>query len=126
MTPAGLQLPVTAWQSALAAHPRIGDVAALKKKYDAFNDHSQQEQAGASQAPLHTLQVPPASSLLLRHVKEVLARREHIASCCVSSPALEVLHNCFAGASRHESEIRSQIWSHLHHLRIWPSLPRGC
>ena len=57
MTPAGLQLPVTAWQSALAAHPRIGDVAALKKKYDAFTDHSQQEQAGASQAPLHTLQV---------------------------------------------------------------------
>ena len=48
---------MTAWLSALAAHPRIGDVAALRKKYDAFMGHSQQEQAGASQAPLHTLQV---------------------------------------------------------------------
>ena len=54
---ADVQLPVTAWLAALAAHPRIGDVDALRKKFDSFTEHSQQEQAAASHAPVNVLQV---------------------------------------------------------------------
>ena len=52
-----VQLPVTAWLTALAAHPRIGDVDALRKKFDTFTEHSQEEQAAASHAPQNVLQV---------------------------------------------------------------------
>ncbi len=55
---ADVQLPMTAWLAALAAHPRIGDVDALRKKFDSFTEHSQEEQAAASHAPQNVLQVP--------------------------------------------------------------------
>lgn len=53
-----LQTPVTGWLEAFAAHPRIGDLEGLRKKYGgAFGAMSQGEQAGAAGAPEEVLQV---------------------------------------------------------------------
>lgn len=52
-----LQTPVAGWLQAFAAHPRIGDMESLKKKFDAFTSFSQGEQAtAASSASDATLQ----------------------------------------------------------------------
>ena len=48
------QVAVTGWLEALAAHPRIGDVEGLRKKFGAFAEASKQEQSasGASETEL--------------------------------------------------------------------------
>lgn len=52
-----LQTPVAGWLQAFAAHPRIGDMESLKKKFDAFTSFSHGEQAtAASSASDTTLQ----------------------------------------------------------------------
>lgn len=51
------QTPVTGWLEAFAAHPRIGDLSALRHKYGAFADSSRREQAAAVSASDSTLQV---------------------------------------------------------------------
>ena len=43
-----LQTPITGWLEAFAAHPKIGDLDSLRKKFDAFNAHSQGEQVTAA------------------------------------------------------------------------------
>lgn len=51
------QTPVTGWLEAFAAHPRIGDLEGLRKKYGgAFGAMSQGEQAGAAGAAEEVLQ----------------------------------------------------------------------
>lgn len=54
-----MQVPVTAWLEAFAAHPRIGDFNSLKKKYQdsAFQDLSRSEQGSALDASQEVLQV---------------------------------------------------------------------
>ncbi|EFN52467.1 hypothetical protein CHLNCDRAFT_138808 [Chlorella variabilis] len=50
--------PVAGWLEAFAAHPKIGDMEGLRKKYGAFGDMSKGEQAaaaGASDAALQAL-----------------------------------------------------------------------
>lgn len=47
---------VADWLEAFAAHPRIGDVEGLRKKYGGFADMSRGEQAGASGATSSLLQ----------------------------------------------------------------------
>ena len=42
------QTPVADWLEAFAAHPRIGDIESLRKKFDAFNTFSKGEQAAAA------------------------------------------------------------------------------
>jgi 2-oxo-4-hydroxy-4-carboxy--5-ureidoimidazoline (OHCU) decarboxylase len=57
--PSCLQTPVAGWLQAFAAHPRIGDMESMKKKFDAFTSFSQGEQAtaaaSASDATLQSL-----------------------------------------------------------------------
>ncbi|KAL4422666.1 hypothetical protein ABPG75_008863 [Micractinium tetrahymenae] len=51
------QTPITGWLEAFAAHPRIGDLEGLRKKYaGAFGAMSQGEQARAAGAPEEVLQ----------------------------------------------------------------------
>lgn len=52
-----LQVPIRGWLEAFDAHPRIGDIEGLRKKYGAFSDLSRSEQAGASGASPEVLQV---------------------------------------------------------------------
>ena len=56
------QTPVTGWLEAFAAHPRIGDLSALRHKYGAFADSSRREQAAAASASDSTLQVTRSGS----------------------------------------------------------------
>ena len=51
------QTPVVGWLEAFAAHPKIGDLEGLKRKYGAFADLSKGEQAAAEGAAPETLQV---------------------------------------------------------------------
>ena len=51
------QVPVTCWLEAFAAHPRIGDVDSLRKRFGAFTEHSRSEQATAATASSDVLQV---------------------------------------------------------------------
>ncbi|PRW32944.1 uric acid degradation bifunctional TTL isoform X1 [Chlorella sorokiniana] len=51
------QTPVTGWLEAFAAHPKIGDLEGLRKKYGGtFGDLSRGEQAAAAGAPEVVLQ----------------------------------------------------------------------
>ena len=63
------QTPITGWLEAFAAHPKIGDLEGLRKKYagTAFGALSTGEQAGAAGAPEVVLQVRDgqASGLVL-------------------------------------------------------------
>ena len=52
-----MQVPPSGWLEAFAAHPRIGDLDGLKRKYGDFADMSRSEQASASRASERTLQV---------------------------------------------------------------------
>ena len=52
-----LQTPVAGWLEAFAAHPKIGDLEGLKRKYGAFADMSKGEQAAAAGASEAVLQV---------------------------------------------------------------------
>lgn len=45
------------WLEAFAAHPKIGDMEGLRKKYGAFGDMSKGEQAAAAGASDAALQV---------------------------------------------------------------------
>ncbi len=45
--PPAPQTDVPGWLEAFAAHPRIGDVEGLKRKFGAFGSHSNEEQAAA-------------------------------------------------------------------------------
>jgi 5-hydroxyisourate hydrolase/2-oxo-4-hydroxy-4-carboxy-5-ureidoimidazoline decarboxylase len=55
-----LQTDVPGWLEAFAAHPRIGDVEGLKRKFGAFGSHSNEEQAAAlSDHNERVFQVPP-------------------------------------------------------------------
>ena len=47
---------MSGWLEAFAAHPRIGDVASLRKKFGSFGDHSRREQSD-SMASEQELQV---------------------------------------------------------------------
>ena len=52
------QTPISGWLEAFAAHPKIGDLEGLRKKYGgAFGDMSRGEQAAAAGAPEAVLQV---------------------------------------------------------------------
>ena len=42
-----VQTPVTGWLEAFAAHPRIGDLDALRKKFGDFGRFSEREQGGS-------------------------------------------------------------------------------
>ena len=42
-----LQVPVSGWLEAFAAHPRIGDLNSLRQKFGSFAEHSKSEQASA-------------------------------------------------------------------------------
>lgn len=50
------QVEVAGWLEAFAAHPRIGDVEGLKKKFGGFADMSKNEQAGAAQASITVIE----------------------------------------------------------------------
>jgi hypothetical protein len=52
-----VQVPIRGWLEAFDAHPRIGDLEGLRKKYGAFSDLSRSEQAAASDASPEVLQV---------------------------------------------------------------------
>ena len=53
-----LQTPVASWLEAFAAHPLIGDIETLKRKYGAFAEMSKGEQgAAAATASEEALQV---------------------------------------------------------------------
>ena len=43
-----IQTPVSGWLEAFEAHPRIGDVESLRKKFDAFSAMSKGEQAASA------------------------------------------------------------------------------
>ena len=45
-----LQVPVTGWLEAFAAHPRIGDMSSLQKRFDGFAKFSHGEQASTAGA----------------------------------------------------------------------------
>lgn len=45
------------WLEAFAAHPKIGDIEGLQKKYGGFAAMSKNEQAGAAQASTEDIQV---------------------------------------------------------------------
>lgn len=52
-----LQTPIPGWLEAFAAHPKIGDIENLRKKYGNFAQLSKGEQAAAAAASESTLQV---------------------------------------------------------------------
>ena len=60
------QVGVAGWLEAFAAHPRIGDVEGLKKKFGGFADMSKKEQAGAAQASAGVLEVPTSEAKQIR------------------------------------------------------------
>jgi len=55
------QVGVAGWLEAFAAHPRIGDVEGLKKKFGGFADMSKNEQAGAAEASAGVIEVELAA-----------------------------------------------------------------
>lgn len=58
-----MQTPVTGWLEAFAAHPKIGDLEGLRKKYvGTFGELSRGEQAAAAGAPDAVLQVGQPSA----------------------------------------------------------------
>lgn len=80
------QTPVSGWLEAFAAHPRIGDVDGLRKKFGAFAAFSQGEQAAASaSATDDTLQasdlVEHLSAAELLNIRHVTIRR-NISDLC--------------------------------------------
>lgn len=52
-----LQVSVKGWLEAFDAHPKIGDVEGLKKKFGGFAAMSKNEQSGAAQAAPTEIQV---------------------------------------------------------------------
>lgn len=78
---------MSGWLEAFAAHPRIGDIDGLRKKFGAFADHSRGEQSAAS----------GASEAVLRDLQAWNAKYEdkfgHIfIVCATGKTALEMLH----------------------------------
>jgi hypothetical protein len=61
-----LQTPVTGWLEAFAAHPKIGDLEGLRKKFGAFANMSKGEQAAAAGAPEQTLVVRAQQAAAVR------------------------------------------------------------
>lgn len=62
-----MQIPITGWLEAFAAHPRIGDIESLKKKFGAFEDFSKGEQSAVAES---------ASSDVIRELAEWNAKYE--------------------------------------------------
>ena len=63
-----LQTHVTGWLEAFAAHPKIGDLEGLRKKYGGtFGELSRGEQAAAAGAPDAVLQVGAAFGMAAVH-----------------------------------------------------------
>lgn len=48
---------MSGWLEAFAAHPRIGDIEGLRKKFGAFAEHSKGEQSAAAGADETTLRL---------------------------------------------------------------------
>lgn len=82
------------WLEAFDAHPRIGDLEGLRKKYGAFSDLSRSEQAGASSASPKVLQV--GSNLPQR---------------CAGSAAAECVHACITNSLAGHQRQRMHAWS---------------
>lgn len=69
----------------------------MRKKFDTFTEHSQQEQAAASHAPLHVLQVHSTSSTSIDH-------------CLKGSTSSHVEpHNSMAGADMLCIEVMQEL-----------------
>ena len=58
------QTPVSGWLEAFAAHPRIGDVEALRSRFGAFVDSSRREQAASAPSDAQ-LQVQAETLILI-------------------------------------------------------------
>ena len=52
-----IQVDVAGWQQAFAAHPRIGDIEGLRKKFGGFADMSKNEQASSAGASAQVIEV---------------------------------------------------------------------
>ena len=52
-----LQVDVKGWLEAFEAHPKIGDIESLKKKFGGFAAMSKNEQSGAAEAAPAEIQV---------------------------------------------------------------------
>ena len=70
-----MQVSVSGWLEAFAAHPRIGDIEGLRKKFGGFADMSKSEQAAASQAPESILQVSASVSNEVAAAKHIFGGR---------------------------------------------------
>jgi hypothetical protein len=82
-----MQTSVTGWLEAFAAHPKIGDVEGLRKKFGAFANMSKGEQAAGASASEQTLRVSRkglAGRLLnpSRHVRHKFSCSEGEAPGC--------------------------------------------
>ncbi|KAI7845762.1 hypothetical protein COHA_000676 [Chlorella ohadii] len=78
------QTPVTGWLEAFAAHPKIGDLEGLRKKYGGtFGELSRSEQAAAGGAPEAVLQE------LAEWNARYEARFGHIFIVCASGKSAE-------------------------------------
>lgn len=82
-----IKVDVAGWQQAFAAHPRIGDIEGLRKKFGGFADMSKNEQASSAGASAQVIEVYPRSGKTFMHTVSSLP-----AALCTRFPSSCFVH----------------------------------